>query len=73
MTCTDEQATKARRRTRRHRAPFVSHLIELRDRLIRALIAVGIAFGALACGPAPRLYDLLAAADGGAPARRAPS
>ena len=26
-------------------APFVSHLVELRDRLIRALIAVGIVFG----------------------------
>lgn len=42
-------------------APFVSHLIELRDRLIRALIAVGIAFGALALWPGPAgLYDLLA-------------
>lgn len=43
-------------------APFVSHLIELRDRLIKALIAVGIAFGALAFFPGPGgLYDLLAA------------
>jgi sec-independent protein translocase protein TatC len=43
-------------------APFVSHLIELRDRLVRALIAVGIAFGALALWPGPSgLYDLLAA------------
>lgn len=42
--------------------PFVSHLIELRDRLIRALIAVGIAFGVLALYPGPAgLYDLLAA------------
>jgi sec-independent protein translocase protein TatC len=42
-------------------APFVSHLIELRDRLIRALIAVGIAFGVLAFWPGPAgLYDLLA-------------
>jgi len=42
--------------------PFVSHLIELRDRLIRALVAVGIAFGALALWPGPSaLYDLLAA------------
>jgi sec-independent protein translocase protein TatC len=42
-------------------APFVSHLIELRDRMIRALIAVGIAFGALALWPGPSgLYDLLA-------------
>lgn len=43
-------------------APFVSHLVELRDRLVRALIAVGIAFGALALWPGPSgLYDLLAA------------
>ncbi|MGE5116116.1 MAG: twin-arginine translocase subunit TatC [Betaproteobacteria bacterium] len=42
--------------------PFVSHLVELRDRLIRALIAVGIAFGVLAVWPGPSgLYDLLAA------------
>jgi sec-independent protein translocase protein TatC len=42
-------------------APFVSHLIELRDRLVRALIAVGIAFGILALYPGPAsLYDLLA-------------
>lgn len=42
-------------------APFVSHLIELRDRLIRSLIAVGIAFGALAFWPGMgALYDLLA-------------
>lgn len=43
-------------------APFVSHLIELRDRLIRALIAIGIAFAVLAFWPGPSaLYDLLAA------------
>jgi sec-independent protein translocase protein TatC len=43
-------------------APFVSHLIELRDRMIRALIAVGIAFAGLALWPGPAgLYDLLAA------------
>ncbi len=42
-------------------APFVSHLVELRDRLIRALIAIGIAFGVLAFFPGPAgLYDLLA-------------
>ncbi len=42
--------------------PFVSHLIELRDRLIRALLAVGIAFGALCIWPGPGgLYDILAA------------
>ena len=43
-------------------APFVSHLVELRDRLIRAAIAIGIAFAALAFWPGPAgLYDLLAA------------
>lgn len=43
-------------------APFVTHLIELRDRLIRALLAVGVAFGVLAIWPGPAgLYDLLAA------------
>lgn len=43
-------------------APFVSHLVELRDRLIRALIAIGVAFGLLALWPGPAaLYDLLAA------------
>jgi len=43
-------------------APFVSHLIELRDRLIRAVIAVAIAFAVLAFWPGPSgLYDLLAA------------
>lgn len=42
--------------------PFVSHLIELRDRLIRAVIAMGIAFAALCVWPGPSgLYDLLAA------------
>ncbi len=41
--------------------PFVSHLIELRDRLVRALIALGIAFGLLCLWPGPgALYDLLA-------------
>ena len=42
--------------------PFVSHLIELRDRLIRASIAVGVCFGLLALWPGPSgLYDVLAA------------
>jgi len=42
--------------------PFVSHLVELRDRLIRALVAVGICFAALSIWPGPAgLYDLLAA------------
>ncbi len=42
--------------------PFVSHLIELRDRLIRASIAVGVCFAALALWPGPSgLYDMLAA------------
>ena len=43
-------------------APFVSHLVELRDRLIRSLLAVGIVFGVLCFWPGPSgLYDLLAA------------
>lgn len=42
--------------------PFVSHLIELRDRLIRSLIAVGVVFVVLLLYPGPgHLYDLLAA------------
>ncbi|MBV8124103.1 MAG: twin-arginine translocase subunit TatC [Burkholderiaceae bacterium] len=41
--------------------PFVSHLMELRDRLIRALVAVAIGFGILCAYPGPSgLYDLLA-------------
>ena len=41
--------------------PFVTHLIELRDRLIRAVIAIGVCFGILALYPGPAaLYDLLA-------------
>ena len=41
--------------------PFVSHLIELRDRLVRALVAVGVAFALLCIWPGPAgLYDLLA-------------
>ena len=42
--------------------PFVSHLIELRDRLMKALIAVVVAGAVLALWPGPgRLYDFLAA------------
>lgn len=42
--------------------PFVSHLIELRDRLIRASIAIGVCFGVLMIWPgSAHLYDLLAA------------
>ena len=42
--------------------PFVTHLIELRDRLVRALIAVAVVFGLLCLWPGPAgLYDLLAA------------
>jgi sec-independent protein translocase protein TatC len=42
-------------------APFVSHLVELRDRLIRSLVAVGVAFAVLLLWPGPSaLYDLLA-------------
>lgn len=42
--------------------PFVSHLVELRDRLIRGVIAVAVCFAALALWPGPSgLYDMLAA------------
>jgi len=42
--------------------PFVSHLIELRNRLVRAMLAVGLVFGALCLWPGPGgLYDLMAA------------
>lgn len=41
--------------------PFVAHLVELRDRLIKAAFAVGIALAILALYPGPAaLYDLLA-------------
>lgn len=42
--------------------PFVEHLMELRDRLIKALIAVGVVAAVLFWWPGPaRLYDWLAA------------
>jgi sec-independent protein translocase protein TatC len=42
--------------------PFVSHLVELRDRLIRVVIAVGAAFAVLCFWPGPAgMYDFLAA------------
>jgi sec-independent protein translocase protein TatC len=42
--------------------PFVSHLIELRDRLIKAVIAISIVAAVLAVYPGPAaLYDILAA------------
>jgi sec-independent protein translocase protein TatC len=42
--------------------PFVAHLVELRDRLIKAMIAVGIVAGVLFLYPGPgALYDILAA------------
>ncbi len=42
--------------------PFVAHLVELRDRLMKALIAVAITGALLALWPGPaRLYDFLAA------------
>jgi len=41
--------------------PFVSHLLELRDRLIRAVLAIGVMFIVLAIYPSPAtLYDWLA-------------
>lgn len=42
--------------------PFVQHLVELRDRLVKAAVAVGLAGLVLAFFPGPgALYDLLAA------------
>ena len=42
--------------------PFVQHLMELRDRLVKALIAIGVAAAVLFFFPGPgELYDLLAA------------
>lgn len=42
--------------------PFVQHLMELRDRMIRAVIAVGVVAVALAFYPGPgALYDIMAA------------
>lgn len=42
--------------------PFVSHLVELRDRLIKATIAIAVVAGVLAIWPGPAaLYDILAA------------
>ncbi|TXH44549.1 MAG: twin-arginine translocase subunit TatC [Burkholderiaceae bacterium] len=41
--------------------PFVSHLVELRDRLVRAVLAVLVLFGALCAWPGPSaMFDLLA-------------
>jgi sec-independent protein translocase protein TatC len=41
--------------------PFVAHLVELRDRLVRSLLAVGVVFAVLSFFPGPAaLYDLLA-------------
>jgi sec-independent protein translocase protein TatC len=42
--------------------PFVQHLMELRDRMIKAVIAIGVAAAVLAFFPGPgALYDILAA------------
>jgi sec-independent protein translocase protein TatC len=42
--------------------PFVQHLVELRDRLVKAFIAIAVATIALAIYPGPgELYDILAA------------
>ena len=42
--------------------PFVQHLVELRDRMIKAVIAIGVAAAFLAFFPGPgALYDMLAA------------
>jgi sec-independent protein translocase protein TatC len=42
--------------------PFVAHLVELRDRLIKAMVAVGVVAAVLFVYPGPgALYDILAA------------
>jgi sec-independent protein translocase protein TatC len=42
--------------------PFVAHLVELRDRLIKAVLAIGVVAAVLAVWPGPSaLYDILAA------------
>lgn len=42
--------------------PFVQHLMELRDRVIKIILAIGLAAAALALFPGPSaLYDILAA------------
>ncbi len=42
--------------------PFVQHLVELRDRMIKAVIAIGVVAAVLALFPGPgALYDLMAA------------
>ena len=42
--------------------PFVQHLVELRDRLIKIVIAIGVVAIGLAIYPGPgALYDILAA------------
>lgn len=42
--------------------PFVQHLMELRDRMIKAVIAIGVVAAVLALFPGPgALYDLMAA------------
>lgn len=41
---------------------FISHLVELRDRLIKVLIGIALTFAALMLSPGPaQIYDLLAA------------
>ncbi|MES2189262.1 MAG: twin-arginine translocase subunit TatC [Pseudomonadota bacterium] len=41
--------------------PFVQHLMELRDRMIKAVIAIGVAAAVLAIFPGPAaLYDIMA-------------
>jgi sec-independent protein translocase protein TatC len=42
--------------------PFVAHLVELRDRLVKAVIAIGVVAAVLSIFPGPAaLYDILAA------------
>ena len=52
----DPQASSAQEES------FISHLVELRDRLLRSLIAVAVMLGILCIYPGPgAIYDFLAA------------
>ena len=52
----DPQANSA------HEESFISHLVELRDRLLRSLIAIAVLLGILCLYPGPgEIYDILAA------------
>jgi sec-independent protein translocase protein TatC len=58
----DDSAPNAQDELAGTEQPFVEHLMELRDRLIKSVIAIAVVACVLALYPGPgRLYDLLAA------------